>query len=130
MRTPANWLLTTNLGADAFLFGTPDASVFDFPAVAPGTTVTVVFDSTNLLGLFAFAWDVGAPSGFVNSGTFVLSAEWWDGDPFLGGAFIANAEDLTAPYSATVTAVPEPGTAWLLLSAVGVVLSRRRQQRS
>src|SRR5579864_6227037 len=67
-----NWFLSTNLNSDSFANGTP-TSLFDFPTVAPGATVTEAFDPVNSIGLFELQWDAGAPPGFVNSGNFVLS---------------------------------------------------------
>ena len=39
-------------------------------------------------------------------GTFILSADWWTGDPTRGGAFLKSADPQSTAYSATV--VPEP----------------------
>ncbi len=113
------WLVTTNLSADVFLNGIPNAFVFDLPAVPPLGTVTVPFDPVGLLGLFAFTWDATAPAGFVNSGTFILSAEFWTNNPLTGGIFSAFALDQSAPYSATVTPIPEPSTLLLLVTGLG-----------
>jgi hypothetical protein len=108
---PSNWFVSTNLNSDSFSNGAP-TSLFDFPILSPGGTETESFDSVNSIGLFELQWDVGTPTGFVNSGNFVLSGEWWDGDPFNGGNFISNATDISLAYSATVTgpvsSVPEP----------------------
>ncbi len=115
-----NWLVLGGLSADAFLNGTPN-SLFDYPIVAPSSTVTVTYDGVN--GLYELTWDLGAPDGFVNSGTFIASADWYDGDPFGGGNFVAAAPDRSALYSATV--VPEPsalflvGTGLLIAGTVG-----------
>jgi hypothetical protein len=46
-----DWLLATNLNADSFAFGTPTL-LFDFPEIAPGATVTEVFDPIGLTGLY------------------------------------------------------------------------------
>ena len=104
-----DWLLTTNLVSDSFLYGAA-TSLFDFPEVAPGATVTESFDPINGIGLYELTWDPGAPAGFVNSGNFVLSAQWYDGDPFNGGTYIADALDTNAAYSATVSASGPSGT--------------------
>ena len=115
--------------------GTPRA-LFDFPIVAPGTTATVAFDALAGLGLYQLTWDPTAPAGFVNSGTFVLSAEWWSGDPTAGGSFLAGADDQSAPYTATVTAVAVPVPSTLLLTAGGLAAlclmraNRKRVDRS
>jgi hypothetical protein len=119
-----DWLVTENLASDPFAEGTPDASLFSFPSIAPLATVTVPYDASTDAGLFALTWDTTAPVGFVNDGDFTLSAEWWTGSPLAGGAFIQDAPDQTAAYSATVvspsSSVPEPSS--LALLAVGVLV--------
>jgi hypothetical protein len=122
------WLVLSGVSADVFLNATPNA-IFDFPIVAPGMTVSLAFDANNLLGLYALTWDTTAPVGFTNSGTFVVSAEWWDGDPFAGGNFLEFAPDNTAAYSATVTPVPEPGSLLLVGSGLAGLAMRRRGWR-
>jgi hypothetical protein len=118
------WLVLSGISADPFQHATPNA-IFNFPIVAPGTTVTLAFDPNNLLGLFALTWDTTAPFGFTNSGTFIVNGEWWDGDPFVGGNFLSFAPDGTAAYSATV--VPEPGSLLLLGGGAGLLLARKRK---
>jgi len=127
-----DWLVTSNLAAGIFSDATPDASPFDFPIVAPLSTVSLPYDPSTDTGLFALTWDAGAPLGFVNSGLFTLSADWYNGDPFAGGTFDQAAADETAAYSATVGAapvpsVPEVSSVLLLLTAVSLTaLARRR----
>ena len=125
----SNWFATTNLNSDSFANGTPTL-LFDFPILAPSTTVTEAFDPVNSIGLFELQWDVSAPIGFVNSGNFTLSGEWWDGDPLNGGNFIAAAPDIALPYSATVTeggtaTVPDPSS-WLLCLTTLLAFACRR----
>ena len=124
----SNWFNSTNLNSDSFSNGTPTL-LFDFPILAPGDSVTEAFDSVNSIGLFELQWGPSAPVGFVNSGNFTLSGEWWDGDPFDGGNFIADAPDIALPYSATVeqgsSTVPEPSSWWFCLSALIAVPWRR-----
>ena len=99
--------------------------LFDFPVVNPGATVTELFDSTTAVGLYALTWDTSAPSGFINSGDFVLSAEWWDGDPSSGGTYLATAPEISASYSVTAnaptTATPEPSTLSMVLIALAAI---------
>lgn len=113
----SDWLVTMSLSADAFQDGTPD-SFFDFPALAPDTSATVDFVA-GVSGVYQLTWDTTAPFGFVDSGTFILSSDYYNGDPLAGGVYVATAPDLTAAYSASVSAssgVPEPPVALLLTS--------------
>lgn len=122
-QSSSDWLVTTDLTADPFLHGTPEL-LFNFPSIAPGQTVTESFNSTIPTGLYELAWDSNAPASFSNSGDFVLSAEWWTGDPLSGGAFITDAPDASDPYSATVggsSAVPEPSSLLLVLTAFATI---------
>jgi PEP-CTERM motif-containing protein len=128
----AFWLVLSGLNADPFVNATPDASLFDFPSIAPGATLTVPY-SADLQGLFQLTWDPSAPLGFTNAGLFILSGESWDNDPVLGGSFVSLRIDQSAAYSATVspsepsepTPVPEPGTLLLLACGVAGLLLRK-----
>jgi hypothetical protein len=130
---PSNWFVSIGMNSDSFSNGTP-MLLFDFPILAPGGAVTEAFDSVNSLGLFDLQWDVSAPGGFVNSGNFTLSGEWWDGDPLNGGNLIAGAPDIASAYSATVTtptsAMPEPSSFVLLAGAVVLLMSFRIARNS
>jgi hypothetical protein len=126
-----DWLMLTNLSADVFQHAVPNASVFDFPILAPGATVTVPWIA-GIAGLYEITWDLTAPIGLTESGTFIVSGEWWSGDPFGAGQFLQFATDQAASYSATVTApasVPEPSTLLLLTGALAVCWRRMRATR-
>jgi hypothetical protein len=119
------WLVTTGLSSGAFVYGVPDL-LFDFPILAPGASVTVPFDAAGFTGLMALTWDTTAPRA-TETGKFLLSAEWWSGDPFDTGEFVSNAPDADASYSAQV--VPEPATNAMIclsLAALAAVRMRRR----
>jgi len=111
------WLVTTGLSSGTFLHATPKL-LFDFPDVAPGTTVTVPYNPVTPAGLFEILWDTNAPPGFVNSGTFDLSSQWWNGDPLKGGTLVSIAPGASQPYSASLSTTPEPAT----ISLAGLVL--------
>jgi hypothetical protein len=124
------WLVTTDLSAGTFQHATPDL-IFDFPDLAPGATVTVPYDPVKSAGLYQIGWDSNTPPGFVNSGKFTLSAEWWSGDPSNGGTLVGTAPSISQPYSATLT--PEPGSNELVASALwmlGVMGIFRRMERA
>lgn len=126
------WLVTTALNSGVFQNGTPTL-LFDFPAIAPGATVTVPLNLSTSAGLSELTWFTSAPAGYRNSGQFTLNAQWWDGNPLGSGRFRFAAPDSFTPYSATVSAaVPEPATTALValpLVALGWMGVRRRRKQ-
>jgi hypothetical protein len=106
------WLVTTGLSSGTFQHATPTL-LFDFPDVAPGATVDVPYNPVTSSGLLQILWDTTVPSGFVNSGTFALSAQWWSGNPLNGGSMVSTAPGASESYSASLTSVPEPAMAGL-----------------
>lgn len=125
-QSTTDWLVTSALNSDPFLNGTPNV-LFDFPDLVQGAALTVPFGAGMATGLFELTWDNTAPLGFVNSGSFVLSAEFWSGDPLNGGQFVMDAPDTSAAYTATVT--PEPATLVLLACGLTATGIRRRLSR-
>jgi hypothetical protein len=122
--SPTDWLITTAIAAGNFLNGTPNA-IFDFPILAPQAQLNVPFNALAGTGLYALTWNITAPLGFVNSGSFVLSADWWTGDPFAGGHFTGLTQTQSAPYSAALSAVPEPSTLSLLIGGLAMMVLNR-----
>lgn len=133
-QSATNWLMLTGLSSDPFANATPDASLFTFPILAPGTAFSVAYSPAALEGLFQITWDANAPVGFTNTGTFVLSGEFWDADPLAGGNFVLLGFDQSAAYSASVsagsTSVPEPSTLLLIIFGItGLLLQRQLFRR-
>jgi hypothetical protein len=125
------WLVTVGLSADPFQHGTPNA-IFDFPDLAPGDNATENFDPNGPTGLYELTWDSDAPLGFVNSGMFTLSAQWWTGDPLNGGTYVMDAPDTMQAYSASVsgTSTPEPTSLLLLVSGVSCIAAWTKRTRA
>ncbi len=119
------WLVTTGLSSGAFQHASPKL-LFDFPDLAPGATVDMPYNPVTPSGLFQILWDSSVPPGFVNSGTFDLSAQWWNGDPLNGGSLVSLAPGAGQPYSASLTPVPEPAMGGLaVVSLLFLALLKR-----
>jgi len=133
----AEWIQTTNVSADSFQHGTPDATIFDFPAVAPDGSVTLGFSLVATAscafppcGFYEVTWDSAAPIGFVNNGTFTMSSDFYSAQPGTPGAMnLGPAPNASAAYSATVNGVvPETSSLFLLISGLGVLAFRVRKR--
>jgi hypothetical protein len=125
------WLLPFTLATNSTVsHATITTNPFDYPSLAPGVTVTKPYDGTS--GLADLTWDADAPTGFVNSGIFTLTAYYYDGDPFNGGNYVADAGGHDAAYQATVTPAPVPeASTWQSLGALlllGGLLAVRRSR--
>jgi hypothetical protein len=119
----ANWVETVNLTADVFTNGAPK-SIFDFPVIAPFSSVLVAFSTGSSAsctapdcGLFEFTWNTNAAPGSTNAGTFTITSEFFGTDPLTdpNAVDLGPAPDMTASYSVATTGVPEPQTYALLL---------------
>ena len=126
-------------GIDSDLFasanGTPDASIFPFPNLAPGQTATQLYDPVDNLGLFQFTWNSGLPVGTTESGQFRLSGAFCDPvvDQFCAeDDSVASTVLTSADYSATVSpsgvvTTPEPRSVCLLLAGIGLLFVTRKR---
>ena len=136
----ADWIEAEDLNADSFQEGTPQ-NLFDFPSVAPFSAVSVAFSlsastscSSPPCGLYDLAWDTSASVGFVNSGTFIISSEFFDSDPSGSSAVdLGPAPDALAEYSASVmaatTSVPEPSPMFLLFGCLVTLVALSLRQK-
>ncbi|MQA20990.1 hypothetical protein [Rugamonas rivuli] len=127
-----NWFVPTQLNASSFSIGSPDASYFDFPVLAPGATVAAAFDAVTHTGLYGLQIFPFALPAMSDSGSFSLAGEWWNGDPLAGGTFLQVSDVLLAPLSIAVagTAIPAPGSMWLLAAGLPLLwLAQRRRQK-
>ena len=122
-----SWLEIFGLTADAFSFAVPDSSIFDYPILAPGASHRVAYDAATAAGLYQLTWDIAAPVGLTHIGLFVMSGQFYDGDPFAGAALLGVTFDQVASYSASVTPVPEPATLLLMGTGAAALLIRRRR---
>jgi len=135
-----DYLDISGIDSDLFLSsnGTPDASIFLFPNLAPGQSVTQLYDPVDGLGLFQFTWNMGLALGTTESGQFRLYGAFCDptGDQFCAednsvtSTVLASA-DYTATVSPTAgTPVPEPSSILTLLSGIcGLGLCLWHRQR-
>jgi hypothetical protein len=117
-------------GIDSDLFasvnGTPDASIFPFPNLAPGQTATQIFDPVLGLGLFQFTWNLGVATGTTETGEFHLLGAFCDPtvdqfcaeDGSVASTVLARAEYSAAVTSPSGTPIPEPSTLVFLLSGL------------
>jgi len=128
-------------GIDSDLFaatdGTPDASIFLFPNLASGQSVTQLYDGVAGLGLFQFTWNLGLATGTTEAGEFRLYGAFCDPtvDQFCAeDGSVTSTLLATGDYTATVvpasgTPVPEPASILLLVSglcAIGFWKLRRK----
>lgn len=133
-----DWLDVLAVNGGLFQHATLDINdYFDYPIVAPDTTVTVNFSPASGAGfgtgLAALRWDSSAPVGFVDGGNFDISACWANSN----GGCSSSAPDALISYTATVTPAtqtPEPSGAlmfeWAALLLVVPVSIRNRRQVS
>jgi hypothetical protein len=135
--TTTDYLDISGIDSDLFASanGTPDASIFLFPNLAPRQSITQMYDPEGGLGLFQFTWNPGVAVGTMETGQFRLLGAFCDPtiDQFCAEDDLVTSTVLaTAVYSATVTGpsgvpVPEPSACLLLISGLlGIALHAHR----
>ena len=123
---PSNWLVVNSLTASSFISADPNPlGIFDFPIVAPSTTVTTPYQQ-GIAGLYEVTVKLVPPVSF-ESGLFTVIADWFDGDPSdVESVVVLSDQTKEAGYSLTISqpaaSVPGPST-WLLLVAGAGVLA-------
>ena len=124
--TTPNWILPLGLSSTGVAFGTL-ADIFSYPVVAPGQTLTqpYVFNPPggfgNSLGLFEYVGN--PPVGTVQTGSFELLYQFYGDNPDVNPEAqpIGGVETASASFEIRTAAVPEPGTAALMLTGGGVL---------
>lgn len=95
------------------------------------TILTQTFDPLAKTGFGSFAILANAAPGTVLSGEIAVVYDLFDGDPQNGGQQIGGDNFFSAPASVTVNplaSVPEPHSAILLLSGLGLAVLRRSRR--
>ena len=94
-------------------------------ALSPNGFWQQSFDANLGTGLGFYSILPNTPSGLTNNGTLWVFYEYFSADPSsCGGTCLAGSGILSSPFSVTVSTVPEPGGAALVLTAL-VLLVRR-----
>jgi PEP-CTERM motif len=135
-----NWVQTMGLSSTSFPAGLSPLAIFDYPAIAPNSSVTEFFSLSSLsgpcvtapCGLYEVVIASNASATTLN-GSFTLSADFFSGDPRIDSVDIGAAPNAIATYSLTVSpgaSVPEPASGVLMFTAaVAGLLVRRRAGR-
>jgi hypothetical protein len=120
------WLVPTVLNSDPFLYGQP-MSLFDFPVLSPGASVSLSFDPVQMTGFYRVTVAPNAPFSFIEQGTFTVAFEWWSGDPARAGALLDQAPDASTPWRVEIISdVPEPSYLLILCLALPALYWVRR----
>jgi hypothetical protein len=134
----ADFLLPLTLDAASFPSGFTPLNIFDFPEVAPHSTVTLDFSklvtgtcASPPCGIYQVTLGPSIAPGTMVNGFFDIFVELYDGDPFGGGTDLGTGADLTASYAASSAPVtsgtPEPATVGELgLGLVAITWWRKR----
>lgn len=118
------WLLLTDLNATTSFPNGVATNIFDYPVIAPDETVTVAFSAVAGTGLYELTWNADAPIGFTITGQFDMSADFCTDDTL---ATCSTTPDVFAPFSVSVTGVPEPGVITLLALGLACYMAFARK---
>jgi hypothetical protein len=134
-------LLPLTLDAGPFPSGFTPLNIFDFPEVAPNSTVTLDFSTivrgtcaSPPCGIYQVTLDPSIKPGTTVGSFFDVFVELYDGDPFGGGTDLGTSADLTASYSASspplVSGTPEPATLGELGLGLALIIWKSRKPRN
>jgi hypothetical protein len=125
-----NFFISESIDSSLFLSanGIPDASIFDFPILAPLQTVTLAYDPLNLLGLFQFTWNTNVPVGTTETGNFIVYGQFCSdpADSSTCGDVVSGSTSFSATVTSPTTGVPEPSTILFLAAGLASLRLRRR----
>jgi len=122
--TTTDYLDISDIDSDLSLAtdGVPDASIFNFPNLAPGETATQDYDPGDDLGLFQFTWNSDVATGTTETGTFTIyGALCGTTDPYCAddgsvtSTVLASADYSVTVAPATVVPTPEPSALAMLV---------------
>jgi hypothetical protein len=136
----ADFLLPLTLDAGSFPSGFTPLNIFDFPEVAPNSTVTLDFSAVVTgtcasppCGIYQVTLGPSIAPGTTVNGFFDVFVELYDGDPFGGGTDLGTGADLTASYSAgsapLTSGTPEPATLGEIGMGLAVIAWKCRKPR-
>jgi hypothetical protein len=136
INTTADWYVPFSLSPPSIL--STDGiltTLFDYPAVGPGDTVSESYNG--IQGLLAFTLSGSlSPGTTLSLGNVFLTGEFFAENPFTdpSATDLGAAPNVTAPIAvnvvSSVTPIPEPSMLWVLMGICLVLLIHGWYQRS
>lgn len=118
--SPTKWLYVHDIKmlGNVSTLVTPDNGVFNYPLIAPGSSIVALISGGH--GLGSVSVDASAAPQPVLTGSFVLTGDWWSGDPQKTGTLLCSAGTQSSPYGLVVV-TPGIQLTSLKLSSMSVV---------